>query len=204
MRNARGNVTAGTTDSAQGVSTKIALDCADGSAAARWYKDYLGRCGDAEGIAYWNGEIAKSGESAVYATFKTIVDGALAVTTKQAYLDTLLCESGFGYVANTNRCVPGNGTVATGGGGSTATNANVPPLAITTPELLPTITSKKAAPDFRFQYTGGDGSVPYWTDCNGFASAPNYIGITPHGLLSGTEKFSKKSEDGVCFKLWVG
>ncbi len=87
-----------------GVPTKIALDCADGSAAARWYKDYLGRCGEAGGLDYWKKQLATQSETAVLAAFTGAVDSALGNKAKSAYLDGLLCESGNSYVTNTDRC----------------------------------------------------------------------------------------------------
>ena len=91
-----------------------------------WYKDYIGRCGEDGGIAYWNALLKSnpSGRESVYAGFKSAVDATLNGKTKKEMLDSTLCPANYSYVSNSQYCMPKTGTTTNTDTTGTATNTN--------------------------------------------------------------------------------
>lgn len=83
------------------------LDCGASGAAAGFYQDIGGRCGEPSGLAYWEDKIKTMGEAAAkeqfkkdYVTVCTDHFGGMANCNS-----TMLCAAGDTYDANTNRCI---------------------------------------------------------------------------------------------------
>ena len=85
-------------------TTKVALDCNNTTTPSGWYKEYLWKCWDVEGMAYWNSQISTNGATNTYNVFKSTVDGIVGQMSKQNYLNGALCETGATYILNTNYC----------------------------------------------------------------------------------------------------
>ncbi|MBX9808908.1 hypothetical protein K2X92_00780 [Candidatus Gracilibacteria bacterium] len=93
-----------TTYSACTKPVKVTLNCNNTTTAAGWYKNYLGRCGENEGIDYWNSQILLTSESEQYNAFKYSADLSVGTKTKQEYLNGFLCDGGATYINNTTLC----------------------------------------------------------------------------------------------------
>ncbi len=96
------NLTSESDSSIQLVSTDMELNCDDSSEEAGWYRKF-GRCGEDSGISHWKN---------VDTTFDVFVDTYLNYcqdhfNTKDIWEcdNKLLCQPGFVYVNNTDKCV---------------------------------------------------------------------------------------------------
>lgn len=78
-------------------------------------------------------------------------------------------------------------------------------LVITTPKLLPAIRTRQAITGIKFAYTGGDGSMPIWSNCQETFVGINYPDINPYGYLIGAKGYNGTlAEEAVCAKVKVG
>lgn len=91
------------------ISPTPSLNCADTSTPSSWYKSAgTGRCGEQEGIDYWNNTIATIGITAAKSSFDySIVNDCVRLSGTSdltACFSKILC--GYGdYISNTNQCV---------------------------------------------------------------------------------------------------
>lgn len=103
--------------------TLMPLNCFDHTVVNTWYKEYLGRCGDEKGLAFWNQRLLSRmySSDSVYTQFKAAVDESLNGKTKKEMLDSILCSPNYTYRTNSQYCMPvASAAISTG----TATGSN--------------------------------------------------------------------------------
>jgi len=82
----------------------IQANCNSNWVVENWYKTYIGRCWEQAGIDYWYSDIALHGQTQTYGIFKSAVNDAIWTTSKQTYLNWLLCNTWDTYITNTIYC----------------------------------------------------------------------------------------------------